>query len=870
MLARIRSFVWTVVRRATVERELDDEMKFHLEARAEDLMREGVTLAEARRRARLEFGGVDKAKEASREARGVSFVDSLAQDLRFGARMLRKSPGFTAVAVITLALGIGANTAIFSVVNGVVLRPLPFKNSQRVVTIWWGAKSRDLANGSASLESAAEYTPGDLNLSGDGAAERIPAAEVSESFFRVFALAPERGRTFTPQDEAAGHPPIAILSHELWVTRYHADPNIFTRTIFLNGKGYAPVGVMPTGFDFPSHAQVWLPFPPTMRENVFGGNAFFAFEIARLRPDATPGAARSELQVIQDRETASQIEGPRPDPVRVQTLHDYLAGDTSQAALLLFAAVGFVVLIACADVANLLLARGAGRTREVAVRRTLGASRGRLVRQFLIESILLSVLGGIFGLLMGWWAIDASRSLLPARDAFAAPVTLDRWVLGFTFALAILTGILAGIIPALHSSGADFAEALKEGTRSSHEGFRLGFRTGLRSLLGISEIALALILVIGATLFLRSLNRLMEVNPGFDSSNILVAHLSLLGPKYTAKENRAVFLQKVLTRARALPGVEAASFVTALPLDTSMLVGMQVKTIDSRKSTPSPGQFSVYTVVSPGYFSTMHIPLRAGRDFNESDMGRAHPVAIVSEKTAKSFWPGQNPLGHTFSFADANSKESPYEVVGVAGDVRSFGLDGDPGAAMYFPVAQENPDEGSLLVRADRNPLALGGAMRDIIRNADADEPVSAFTTLEQVLDKTVASPRFRSLLLGIFGALALLLAWVGVYSVISYTVEQRTHEIGIRMALGAERRNILAIVTGYGLRLVVAGLAIGLTGAYFLGKLVASFLFSVKPADPVAFGLGAVIVAGIVLVASYVPARRAMRVDPLVALRHE
>jgi putative ABC transport system permease protein len=870
MLARIRSFMKVLMRRARVERELDDEMRFHLDARAEDLMRAGMSREEARRRARLEFGAVDKAKEESREARGISFFDSLAQDLRFGARMLRKSPGFTAVAVLTLALGIGANTAIFSVVNGVVLRPLPFKNSDRVAAIWWAAESRDLPNGSASLECAAKYTPGNLNLSGNGAAQRIAAAEVSESFFRVFALAPERGRTFRPQDEAAGHAPIAILSHQLWEARYHADPDIFTKTIFLNGKGYTPVGVMPVGFDFPSHAQAWLPFPPTIQDNVFGGNAFYAFEIARLRPGTTLAAARSELQVIQDRETASQGEGPRPDPVRVQTLHDYLAGDTSQAALLLFAAVGFVVLIACADVANLLLARGAGRTREVAVRRTLGASRARLVRQFLIESILLSVLGGIFGLLMGWWAIDASRSLLPARDAFAAPVALDRWVLGFTLLLAIATGILAGIIPALHASGADFADALKEGARSSHEGFRLGFRAGLRSLLGISEIALALILVVGAMLFLRSLDRLMKVNPGFDSSNILVAHLSLLGPKYQTKENRAAFLQAVVRRARALPGVEGASFVSALPLDTSVLVGMAVRAIDSRKANPAPTQFSVYTIVSPDYFNTMRIPLRAGRDFNEGDIEKAHPAAIVSEKTAEAFWPGQNPLGHTFSFADANSKEPPYEVVGVAGNVRSFGLSEDPGAAMYFPVAQEAADEGSLLVRADQNPLALGGAVRDIIRNTDADEPVPPFTTMDQVLDKTVASDRFRSLLLGIFGALALLLAWLGIYSVISYTVAQRTHEIGIRMALGAERRDVLAIVTGYGLRLALAGLAIGLTGSYFLSKLVASYLYSVKPADPAAFALGAVIVAGIVLLASYIPARRAMRVDPMVALRHE
>jgi putative ABC transport system permease protein len=868
MLTKFKSLLRNLTRKRQRDEELDAEVRGYVEMLAEDKMRKGMKPDEARRAAQIELGGVEQVKERVREVRAGAWLDSLLQDARYGTRMLRKSPGFTAVAVLTLALGIGANTAIFSVVSSVVLEPLPFKDSERVIVIWWGAAARDLPNGTASLDVAADYEPGNLNLTGSGPAQRIPAAEVSESFFRVFSLDPTRGRMFSALDEKPGHAPVVILSHELWQTRYRSDPNILSRTVYLNGKGFTPVGVLPERFDFPTKAQAWLPLPPSFDQDAFGGNAFMRFQIGRLRAGKSLSDARSEMEVIRRREADSADSAT---PARVQTLHEYLAGDTRPAVLMLFGAVGFVLLIACADVANLLLTRGAGRTREVAVRRTLGASRSRLIRQFLSESILLSLLGGGVGLLFGWWAIIPSRALIPSRGAFATDVSLDGRVLAFTFVLAIATGIIAGIVPALQSSTADLSEGLREGARSSAEGFRVGSHRRMRSLLGISEIALALILVIGATLCLRSLGRLLDVNPGFQTDNVLAARLSLLGPKYQQMTQRTLFLQEVLARTRAIPGVQAVAVVNYAPLDMSAIfMGMNIQAVDSKKAFPPTPFGALYMTASPDYFRLMRIPQLEGRIFNEGDASGTKPVAIISESIAKNLWPDRNPLGGHFSLDGAIRSDPPIEVVGVVGDVRYFGLSAEPMAAMYFPARQAPPNDVSLLVRTDHDPLALAGTVRQAIRDVDPDEPVASFSTEDQLLSKSVAQPRFRSLLLAIFGGLALLLAGVGVYSVTSYTVAQRTHEIGIRMALGAERRDILTIVAQYGMRLAVIGLGFGLVGAYLLARLASSFLYGIRPTDPSAFLLGSATLAVIVFLASYIPARRAMRVDPMVALRHD
>ena len=789
-------------------------------------------------------------------------------DIRYAIRMLQKSPGFTGVAVLTLALGIGANTAMFSVVNNVVLNPLPLKNASCVVLIWWSNKALDTAEGTATLESAANYQPGSLNLTGSGAAERIPAAEVSENFFRVFAIAPVFGRTFSAAEEKAGHAPVVLVSERLWRSRYGADRDIFSKSVYLNGKPYAPIGILPGQFDFPSGAQVWLPAPPNTEE-AFGGNVIFRYQLGRLREGATVATAKTELQAMQDREPQSNSAAGL-DQVRVESLRDYLVGDTREAALLLFGAVGFVLLIACADVANLLLARGAGRSREVAVRRAMGATRLRLVRQFLSESLLLSLCGGGFGLLCGWWALEASRAFVPARSAFTSQVVLDSRVLAFTCAIAILTGIIAGIVPALQSTAPDISEVLKEGTRSSRGGFRFGSHRTVRNLFGIAEIALALILAIGATLFLHSLVRLLDVSPGFRTDNMLVARLSLLGPKYNrTAATRTAFLEQVLARTRVLPGVRAAAFTNEVPLDTSALMAMGVESVDSRKVNTS-GQFYAYMTVSPAYFRAIGIPLLAGRDFDNTDTNPKRPVAIISERMAQDFWPKRSPIGAHFSLMGSKPRDPAIEIVGVAGDVKQMGLSEQTMAAMYFPATQQAPDQAALIIHAAANPLALTDAVRQVIRDVDPDEPVSSFKTMHAVYSDSIARPRFRSLLLTIFGGLALLLAWVGVYSVISYTVAQRTHEIGIRMALGASRRDILNIVAIYGLKLAAVGISAGLVGAFLLARLAATFLYGIQPTDPEAFVVGCAVLAVVVFLASHVPARRAMRVDPIVALRYE
>jgi len=852
------------------KRKLDDfaaEIDAHLEHEIARLREQGLTEEEACTTARREFGNITRASEDFYESHRCLWLDHLAQDIRFGLRMLRKSPGFTAVAVFTLALGIGANTAIFSVVNAVVLDPLPFKDSNRVVTVWSNLPARDLPNGTTSLESAADYEPGSVNLSGVAIPERIPAAEVSESFFRVFELEPILGRTFSSADEKPGHDPVAMLGEQLWKTRYHADPAILTKTIYLNGKGFTPIGIVPDSFDFPEHAQLWLPVPSTVAEDVFGGNTFVLFQIARLRSNATIAEARAEMEVIRKNEL------PKADsttPMTVRTLRDSLAGDARPAALMLFGAVGFVLLIACADVANLLLARGATRTREVAVRRALGATRPRLIRQFLSESVLLSLAGGGLGLMLGSWSLVAFRSLVPARRAFAAPLSLDSRVLAFTFVLSICTGIIAGIVPALQSSKFELSEVLKEGARSSQEGFRFASHRGIRSLFGICEIALALILVVGASLFLRSFARLVDVSPGFQTKNVLVVRLSLLGPKYAKEQQRAVFLQQIVARTRTLPGVENTAVVNDVPLDAQILMGMNVQTVDSQKAALSTPFGALYLNVSPDYFGAMRIPVLMGRDFSLTDANPKTPVAIVSQSLADQLWPHRNPLGHHFTLEGSSASDPPIEVVGVVGDVREIGLDSEPVAATYFPAAEQPPNELSLVVRTDRNPLAMAGAVRSVIAAVDPDEPVSSFGTADEILANSVAQPRFRSFLIAVFGALALLLAWVGVYSVISYTVAQRTHEIGVRVALGAARRDILELVAAYGIRLAIAGLAVGLAGAYVLARFTATLLYGVRPSDPAAFVLGPVVLTIVVVAATYLPARRAMRMDPMVALRHE
>jgi putative ABC transport system permease protein len=795
-------------------------------------------------------------------------MGTLIQDLRYSLRMLRKSPGFTAVAVLTLALGIGANTAIFSAVDALLLRPLPFDKADRVITLEprWSANPlfADLASGTTTLETASKYEFGNLNFEYKGDALRLSAAEVSGNFFRTFALSPIKGRGFSQEEEKSGGASVVVIGYGLWQGRCHADPAIIGREIQLNGRPFTVIGVAPENFDFPADAQAWLPFPAKIQDELFGGNAFTAFPLARLRSRVAVDQARSELEAIALRESSQDGSIPK---ISMQTLQRSLVGDVRPALLLLLWAVGFVLLIACANVANLLLARGASRSREIAIRSALGASRFQLVRQFLAESLLLSLLGGTFGLLFAAWAIQSAGFLIPPRTAFATMVSLNTWVLTFTFMIAVVAGIVAGLIPAMQPPARDVSAALKEGVRDGRHGH--GFRSHLRirSSLGICEIALAVILVIGAVLFLRSFNRVLDVKLGFQAEHVLTARLTLLGSKYEQRARSVAFFNDVLNRVEALPGVKAAAFANVVPLARMTILAAFGLSIENPSASVPSSLGALYTSVSPDYFRAMGIPLLKGRVFEAPDSAKSSHLAVISKALADAGWPGQDPIDRRFAFA---GQEDEYEVIGVVGDVRQFGQDEDAMPQAYFPLGSEPPNDCFLIIRTARDLPSLSASVREAIRAVDPALPVASFKTMNQLLSDSVANRRFRTVLTSIFATLAIILALIGIHGVFSYGVAQRNHEIGVRMALGAGRGDVLRMILGEGLLLAFIGIAIGVAGALALTRFLRSMLFEIQPTDPATFIGVAILLALVALAACYIPARRASRVDPMVALRHE
>jgi putative ABC transport system permease protein len=866
-------------RRRQREEELDEEVQAHLRMAAQEHIEQGETSEQARTSAVREFGNVTLVKETTRDMWGFRWLETWLQDLRYGVRQLRKNPGFTAVAVITLALGIGANTAMFSIVNAVLLRPLPFKDPGRLVEVE-GAYANDFvptpkphfewakwAEGLKTLAEFSIYENGTINLAGEGEPDRVAAAEVSEHFFSLLGINPVRGRTFLPAEEAAEYPFVAIISYELWQSGYGSDPGVVGKTVHLNGKPFTIVGIMPSGFEFPGQTQIWVTRPRNLGDEMFGGMAHMGWQIARLRPGATLEPARAELQVIAQSELPPGVKAG--NPVAVTSLHEFIVGDIRPALLLLLGAVAFVLLIACANVAHLSLARGVGRFREVALRAALGAGRARLVRQLLTESVLLALTGGALGLLTSVWTLQVAKRLVPAQDILTRGIKLDGWVLAFTFVVAVLTGIVSGLAPAWQSSKLDLTEVLKESV-GSHTGLILGSRHRLRGLLGVFETAAALVLLIGAGLLLRSFGKLLEVNPGFRTSDLVAAKVSLLEPRYSAPESRLNFFQQVLSRVQALPGVRNAAFANALPFGTreGAILGLQVE--GGPEFQWGSGASAFCLIVSADYFPTMGIPLLRGRNFTEGDAKGSTPVAIISQTLARLGWRGQNPLGKHFGFA--GDAPHSYEVVGVVGDVRGLDLGGQPWPQMYLPILQQPQSVTApfLVIHGTQNSGAISASLRGVIRSVDKNEPIASIGTMEQLVSQSVAAPRFRTLLLGIFAVLAFLLAVVGIYGIISYSVSQRAHEMGIRMALGAERQDVVRLVVGQGMRLTLIGVAIGLVAALGLTRLLASYLYSVRPADLVTFVVVAMVMVAVALLACYIPARRATKVDPMVALRYE
>jgi putative ABC transport system permease protein len=816
-------------------------------------------------------------------------MQSLWQDLRYGARMLLRKPGFSLIAVITLGLGIGANTAIFSVVNAVLLRPLPYAEPERLIALWERNTQRlvsrssisypdffDWRAQSKSFERMASYYTNDMALTGIATPVNLRSAVVSPELFAVLGVKPQLGRWFVAEEESPGNRS-AIISHGLWERQFGRNPNIVGRAVTLRGRQFNVVGVMPAGFQFPIEAEpveVWVtssidgektdPKEPAQNEQ---RGAHFLLAVGRLKPGVTLEQAQAEMNVI-----GANLEKQYPDSntrrgVYLVPYHNDLVRDYSEALWLILGAVGCVLLIACANVANLLLARATARYKEIAVRAALGASRRRVMRQLLTESLALSLGGGLLGLLLAWWGTAALIRLIPENVPRLAEINLDSRVFGFTLLISVATGVVFGLAPALQASKVELTEAMKEGSRNAGAG---GGRGRLRGALVVSEIAIALVVLIGAGLLLQTFRRLQQVDLGFDMRNILTATVELPDSRYPKPEQATAFYQNLLDRVKALPGVEAVSAIAPQPLSgDAYVISFDIEGRDIPKGARPSSHFRS---ISLDYFSAMKIPLLAGRAFTERDDARSPGVVIVNETFAKRHFPGENPIGKHLKPSISLEGEPVWrEIVGVVKDVKHRQtLSGDYDPEYYVPHAQIPINSMNLIVRVTNDPRGLARSLQHEVQSLDRDIPVFRIKTMEQYLGMAVAQPKFNALLLGLFAGLALLLTAIGLYGVMAYSVIQRAQEIGIRIALGAQTGDVLKMVLRQGLKLTALGLLIGLAAAFALTRYMQSLLFGVKATDPLTFVAIALLLIVVALLACWVPARRATKVDPMVALRNE
>jgi putative ABC transport system permease protein len=800
-------------------------------------------------------------------------METLIQDVRYGVRTLVKNAGFSAIAVIALALGIGANTAIFSVVNAVVLRPLPFEGPDRLVMVWEKrmalgrvrnvASAPDFVDWRAQntvFEDMAAYFNSGFNLTGGEEPERLQGVFVSASFFSVLRAQPKLGRPFLPDEDSPTSAPVAIISNGLWQRRFAGDPNIIGKTVAINDQSRTVVAVMPADFAFPSsEVEIWVPLVFTPNDlNSRGSHSLSV--IARLKPGVTVGQAQAEMDAIAAK-LEEQYQVNTGHGVNVFSLHEEVVGNVKKALIVLLVAVGFVLLIACANVANLLLARATVRQKEMAIRTALGAARGRIVRQLLTESLMLALVGGTLGVLLALWGLDLLLSVSAGSIPRVKEVRLDGWVLGFTFLVSLATGLIFGAAPAWQASKPDLNESLKEGGRGTSAGIH---RNRVRSLFVVVEVAICLVLLIGAGLMIKSFTRLLDVNPGFNAENLLTMNVSLAGSKYRETSQRMAFCQQAVQRLASAPGGQGAGITLGLPMSGSSSRYFQ---IEGRPPQP-PGQgYNANVNLATGdYFRTMGIPLIRGREFNEGDVMGSLPVVIINQKMAQQFWPDEDPIGQRMG----SGSEPLRTVVGIVGDVRQAALETEPRAEFFYPFFQVDFGSGTFVVRTAGDPKATIGAVRSEFQAVDKDQPVARISTMEEVLAQSVAPRRLNMLLLGVFAGVALVLAAVGLYGVMSYSVTQRTREIGIRMALGAARGDVVKLIVGQGMVLAGVGVAIGLLASLFLTRLMSSLLYGVSATDPATFAIISLILAGVALVACFVPARRATKVDPMVALRYE
>jgi putative ABC transport system permease protein len=813
-------------------------------------------------------------------------METLIQDLRYGTRMLLKQPGFTVVAVIALALGIGANTAIFSVVNAILLRPLNYKDSDRLVEVDHNYPKLDLkasVSGSGysyyrdhceAFESigAASFWPVNLTESGDP--ERLQGMAMSHTFLPMLGFEPAQGRVFSPDEDQPGHNRVVVLTDGLWRRRFAADPNLVGKTIRLNGENYTVIGIMPPSFqfgrEFAQQMDIFSPLaltPEQLDPNRWRSE--FLFVVAKLKNGVTLEQAQSEMDTIaanvrREYFGGGDAEDPTSWGLLLRSLREIVVGDIRPSLLILLAAVAFVLLIACANVANLLLARAALRQKEIAIRSALGAGRWRVVRQLLTESVLLSVIGGVIGLALAHWGIRALISLNEDRIPRAAEISIDARVLLFTAGVALLTGVLFGLFPALQTSKSDLHAVLKEGGRSGSA------RRSVRGLFVVAEVALAIVLLVGAGLLLKSFQKLQEVDPGFRPDNLLTMQISLPSTKYREPSQIDSFFQQALEKIRSLPAVESAGISTSVPMSGANSSGSF--TIEGR--TIGPGEMAPWGnrwFAGASYFQTMGIRLLKERFFDDRDVRDAPAVAIIDETMERKFWPDENPIGKRISF-QRNAQGNPVwrEIVGVVGHVKHRGLEGESPVQYYIPHRQLSASTVFLVARTAVEPASLAGAVRGSIQQVDPELPVFRVTTMERMVADSMTQRRFSMTLLGVFAFVALILASVGLYGVMSYSVTHRTNEIGIRMALGAKMTDVLAMVVGQGMKLSLAGVGIGLAGALALTRVMRTLLFSVSASDPLTYVAVALVLGAVSLVACYVPARRATKVDPIEALRYE
>jgi len=854
------------------EKQLDAELRYHIGRQVSDYLSAGMSEEEAGRRARMDLGEMEQLKQDCRESRRMHFLEDLMQDGRYGARMLRKNPGFTAVAILTLALGIGANTAIFSVVDGILLSPLPYEQPQQLAAmnhndslmnvIEFQRQNHSLSRGGGINVTPMDYTSGAVP-------EQVRAGFVDAGFFQTLGISPMLGRIITPEEDVPGGPRVAVISNRFWQASLGSDPNILGKSIRLGGNSYTVIGVMSASFSPPrEHADIflslWVADPGAAAQR----GVHFLHVYWRLKSGVTLAEAQTDAIRI-DRQLAEQYPDDERDRHTVLVpLHEWLTGNVRAALLVLFGAVGLVMLIACANFAGLLTARAVSRQQEMVIRAALGAGRNRLIRQALTENVFLALLGGGAGLLLANWGTSFLLSFKPAALARFSGIQMNARVLLFVFGVSLMTGVLFGLLPAWSATRGHLAETIKEGGRSmtaSSSGHHI------RRILVAAELALAVVLLVGAGLLLKGFSRLRSVNPGFNPSNVLTMYIQLPPTRYASIPAQNQFRRELLTRLNSLPEVHAA-MITDIPFGGNYVNPRVV--FDGRPPVPSGSEPEVQTLSVMGdYFRVMQIPIRAGRDFTPADREGQPLVAIVNEELVKELFPHENPIGARFDWARTTGPHRWMTIVGVVADVKYFGLNQPADPAVYTPYVQSDEPWRRFMTLALRTPGPYSGLaelVKKQVWSLDRNLPVSNVRTMEDLTEESLVADKFNLFLLGLFAAVALILAAVGIYGLMAYSVSQRTHEIGLRIALGAQRGAVLRMVMREGAMTVFLGIAIGISGALALTRVMSSLLFEIKPTDPPTFADAAILLAIVALAACYLPARRAMKVDPLIALRYE